>query len=80
MSMLSLGTTHRTVRGFPATSIAAFFVRIRDSRRAARDLAMLREIEPHLLADIGFEHLAHEQILRRLHQERRGAAAVRERW
>jgi uncharacterized protein YjiS (DUF1127 family) len=62
MSMLSRVTTHRTVKGFSATGITAFIARIRENRRAARDLAMLREIEPHLLADIGFEHLAHEQI------------------
>ena len=34
---------------------AAFFARIRENRRAPRELAMLREIDPHLLADIGFE-------------------------
>ena len=43
-------------------------------------LAMLREVDPHLLVDIGFEHLAHEQIQRRLYQAMRRAAAVRERW
>jgi uncharacterized protein YjiS (DUF1127 family) len=80
MSMLSSVTTHRTVTGFPAIGIAALFARIRENRRAVRDLAMLREIEPHLLADIGFEHLAHEQIQRRLDQAKRGTTAVRERW
>ena len=68
MSMLSLIIPNRTARRFPATGFAAFFARIRDSRRAARELAMLREIEPHLLADIGLDHLAHEQIQRKLYQ------------
>ena len=72
MSMLSLIATHRTVTRFPAAGLAAFFARIRENRRAARDLSMLREIEPHLLADIGLDHLVHEQIRRKLYRATHG--------
>ena len=74
MSMLSLITPNRAARRFPATGFAAFFARIRDNRRAARELAMLREFEPHMLADIGLDrfNLVHEEIQRELYQAARG--------
>ena len=68
MPMVSLITQDRTARGFPATGFAAFFARLRDNRRAARDLAMLREIDPHLLADIGLDRLVREDTQRELYQ------------
>ena len=68
MSMHSLVIPHRTATRFPVTGLAAFFARIRANRRTARDLAMLREIEPHILADIGLDHLMPEEIQRELFQ------------
>jgi hypothetical protein len=74
MSMLSFITTCWTATRFPATGFAAFFARIRDNRRAARKLAMLREFDPHMLADIGLDHfnLVHEEIQRELYQSVQG--------
>jgi uncharacterized protein YjiS (DUF1127 family) len=74
MSMPSVITTHRTATRFPATGFAAFFARIHDNRRAARELAMLWKFEPHMLADIGLDrfNLVHEEIQRELYQAAQG--------
>ena len=65
MSMFSLIDNRRGATRSVTDRFAALFARIRDSRRAVRDLADLREIGPHLLADIGFDDLAQEELQRR---------------